>query len=499
MSGVSDRAWRVEENSSQVPETKKTVLPSILPEWFVNARDAVIWSVMVALAALNPISEAKASPITTAPISWPQKAWANPLLTNVALNNWVNYDVPLDSSTLSHWLQKSLREVSDRFRQWEKDWILTIESLWDPKLRTWIKWPQELWKRIPFIAGKEITTWSFEALTWLNLDEVLRDMRTNLWKMKADELKWTLTWKFIQTMFAPMIKEDPKMAKTMQATLKNFSWDKWWAFRINEWILDGKAYEIAITEFELMVRTMQQRWILTPDTLYYAFSDAWWIAYQTSLRYKEVSWKPEFTWKVCDPSAPKDKYDYCMDAVKTWMNMWIDWRRNLATAVANRDLVTKPESEALVFSSVVTFKDGERYEFQTLVPKGNQELWTQALSYWILADRSTFNDLVKTEVSRQKWEKLDQEIAQLDKDIAASKERWAAYMKSWEENVRQFIEIANWKLSVEELKPKLPKIIIARNSYVKAWANPELLAQLDAAILRIDPNAKKEFEQLAQR
>lgn len=466
---------------------------SSIPEWVFSGVKTWVIAALASLAAtISPISSAQASPIQRPALSWELKPWTNPLLTNIALNNWVNYDVPLDSSILSHWLQKSLREVSDRFKQWEKDWILTIESLWNPKLRTWIKWPQELWKRIPFIAGKEITTWNFEVLTWFNLDEVLRDMKTNLWKLSANELKWTLTWRFIQAMFEPMIKEDPKMVKTMESTFKNFSWDKWWAFWINEWILDWKAYEVVITEFEWMVRVMQQRWILTPDTLYYAFSDAWWIAYQTSLRYKEVNWKPEFTWKLCDPSAPKEKYDYCVDTVKTWMNMWIDWRRNLATAVANRDLVTKPELEALVFSHVVTFKDGKRYEFQTLVPKSNQELWSQALSYWILADRSTFNDLVKTVESKNR-------SAQLDKDIAESKERWAAYMKSWEENVRQFIAIANWKLPVEELKPKLPKIIIARNSYVKAWANPELLAELDAAILKIDSRAKEQFIQVVQR
>lgn len=130
MSNLSSGDPRIDWQSSQVPETKKSILSwSVLPEWFVNAKDAVIWSVMIALAALNPVSEAQAQEPTK--ISWPQKAWSWEQLAALQQEPripWL-YSLKTDFSRLPLELQPILAPVRDTYiwalERWDlKPWVI---------------------------------------------------------------------------------------------------------------------------------------------------------------------------------------------------------------------------------------------------------------------------------------------------------------------------------------------------------------------------------------
>ena len=471
MSGVSDKRPWVWEWGTQIPEAKKTTSSSI-PEWVFDGVKTWVIAALASLAAtLNPISPAQASPITIAPISWPQKAWSD-LLKQVALK-----DMPFEAKLTPEqipdkWLRAAYEEVVKMMNDAEKRWYIKVEwwkFIW---MRTWIKWPSELWKVIPFIAEKwEIQTWSFKQITWIDLDALLADMRQNAnWTKTPEELKKTLTWQFITSVVWKYVDEI-----TLKHNFDNPAWR--WQKSIDWWMTSPTIYDLQRQKFEEIVRKIEERWLLTWYTVYLAHRISSSIAFQDSLLFwEDEKWEVVYKWTKPD----------IRDSVRaSWIWNWKLWRYALASDIAIMQLMTDPNAVAYVYETRVSYGDSV-WEIQNSIPWNMPKLWVQALTYWVLSEeRWNLSNMVAT------WQ-LQLKLAEIKKQIKISDTNITL--------LDEFLKITDWKKKVAEIKPIMPDLLRIRNALFQSWRyNKEFLSGLDSIILMVEPEAKAKLDQLASR
>lgn len=464
MSGVSDKRPWVWEWGTQIPEAKKTTSSSI-PEWVFDGVKTWVIAALASLAAtLSPISPAQASPITIAPISWPEKAWSD-LLKQVALK-----DMPFEAKLTPEqipdkWLRAAYEEVVKMMNDAEKRWYIKVEwwkFIW---MRTWIKWPSELWKVIPFIAEKwEIQTWSFKQITWIDLDALLADMRQNAnWTKTPEELKKTLTWQFITSVVWKYVD-----SIVLGNNIDNPAW-RWQKF-IDSWIIRWEIYDIQRQKFEEIARKIEERWLLTWYTVYLAHRISSSIAFQDSLLFSEdEKWEVVYKWtgKITDRN---NEY---------WKSYYKRWRYALASDIAIMQLMMDPNSVVYVYETKVSSSVSTSV-IQNSIPWNMPKLWVQALNYWltwkwiwILSDNIT--------------------TAQIEKSRELV---WRTEVSV----LKEFLAITEWKSKLAEIRPILQDLIRIRNEYSKLnWYEPKILDWIEWIILMVEPDARDKFQQVASR
>ncbi len=460
--------------------------PSNSPNWWwtdklsgVNERqearkwDLSIWtkaallSVALSVAAfINPLSSKSAQAWALTPwIAW-SKVPGSDLLKNVS--SWNPYETPIDISQVPSWFREDFKMLSGMLSSasWKK--LITIEWWWEfIWKKTWIRWLEELWKVIYAVNTKTLRLWSFDQLTWVNLNDLVRDLWQNVnWNKTADEINKSITWKFLTSIID---NED-----VLSRTLKSFSSD-WWQNEISKWILDGKVYSEYQKLFTSWIETLQKRWLLTKETVYLVHRTSLSIAYQEALRYKENNWEVVYNW---DESSVKPAW------LKMWKNAWMGWREYLATEKSVRGLMMNPNFEAIVYRVKVSYEwKTTTVDFMLPTSQAEYVLWSQAIRHsivwkdrWILA--SVVSSAWYSEETRKNIDKL---IASAQEDTAESKKRIA---ESERRTVimNEYLSIVKWK-KIVELEPKLATIIDIRNRYAKVpWYDPNVLASYDELI-----------------
>lgn len=475
------RDWAVEEiEAKATPESSKATWI-----WYIrNLTKAWIAWLLVLVWSQNLSTQQQAQaavPSVSQPNSWPQTIDDLIRLYSPESSNEASWKIEIsklpdpireDFQKISHILLNSSNLVE--YTGWDFVYVRKVDKN-SSKAERIANVVYRAWETtITILRDKDLQT-----LTWMSLADFYKDMDKSLnWMQSAEQLKLTPTWQFLRSIYS---KINTSWDKDLLTWVFDTLW-RTWTNEIDKKILNPQVFSDFKSIARSNLESLEQRWLLTIDTMYLAIRTAISIAYQQNLEYEFKDDEVVYKW-----SGAKETW------IKLWRNKAIDWRKWLADEEATRWLLTEDNFEAWVYRLTVKANWVEKkVDFKFPLSPNYNELVKQAIAHTVLwKDRWEISTVISISTNDREIVASEQRVWKIDQDIDNSLREIDKTKKQISNDqretaiMRQYIAITKWK-DYKVLVPDLPKIVEMRDEYEKIpWHDPLVLAQYNSTISEI--------------